>query len=62
MDPEQDPDPLYHETDRRIWIRIKMKRIHNTDWKFKRGQVYYDQKTKFIDCIVSKNLQTVSKK
>jgi len=26
-----DPDPLLHETDPRIWIRIqiKMKRIHN---------------------------------
>ena len=47
MDPEQDPDPLYHETDPRIRIQIKMKRIHNTDWKFKRGQVYCDQKTKF---------------
>ena len=32
---EQDPDldPLFHETDPRIWIQIKMKRIRNTDPK-----------------------------
>ena len=32
-DPEQDPDPdlLFHETDPRIRIHIKMKRIRNTD-------------------------------
>ena len=31
-DAEQDPDPLFHETDPRIriWIHIKMKRIRNT--------------------------------
>ena len=27
---EQDPDPLFHETDPRIRIHIKMKRIRNT--------------------------------
>ena len=29
-DLEQDPDPLFHETDPRIRIHIKMKRIRNT--------------------------------
>ena len=29
-DLEQDPDPLFHETDPRIRIDIKMKRIRNT--------------------------------
>ena len=28
-DPELDPDPLFHETDPRIRIHIKMKRIRN---------------------------------
>ena len=31
-DLEQDPDPLFHETDPRIRIHIKMKRIRNTDF------------------------------
>ena len=30
-DLEQDPDPLFHETDPRIRIHIKMKRIRNAD-------------------------------
>ena len=29
-DLEQDPDPFFHETDPRIRIHIKMKRIRNT--------------------------------
>ena len=29
-DPEQDPGSLFHETDPRIRIHIKMKRIRNT--------------------------------
>ena len=29
-DPELDSDPLFHETDPRIWIRLNMKRIWNT--------------------------------
>ena len=32
FDSEQEPDPLFHETDQRIRIHIKMKRIHNTDF------------------------------
>ena len=30
-DSEQNPDPLFHETDPRIRIHIKMKRIRNTE-------------------------------
>ena len=30
-DPELDPDPLFHKTDPRIRIQIKMKRIRNTN-------------------------------
>ena len=29
-EPESDPDPLFPDSDPRIWIQIKMKRIHNT--------------------------------
>ena len=33
-DLEQDPDPLFHETDPRIRIHIKMKRIRNTGYLY----------------------------
>ena len=34
LDLEQDPDPLFHETDPRIRIHIKMKRICKTNLMF----------------------------
>ena len=35
LDFNSDPDSLIHETDPRIWIQIKMKRIRNTVKKTK---------------------------
>ena len=47
-DPEQDPDPdpLFHETDPRIRINIKMKRIRNTAFNYciESGIVLFRQK------------------
>ena len=38
LDPEQDPDPLFHKSDPRIRINIKIKRIRNTENKFPHPQ------------------------
>ena len=54
QDPDSDPDPFFHETDPRIRIHNKMKRIRNNDLYYSTELIFFLAKLCFSSsCIIS---------